>query len=363
MAMRMRRGFTLVELLVVIAIIGILVGLLLPAVQAAREAARRMQCSNNAKQIALSMHNYESTFKRFPAGTTAFFPQNVNPAQAYPGGSTATNMTTANGFYHGQMSWTAAILPYIEGANIYNQIDFNYRPWCADTADTWFPNPNGGRNGPDNSNPFVAGSTTIRINQIAGSSAPPSFVCPSSPSKGAPGTFKDYAMNAGIGPFPRATPTADDIAAGISGTNQSSCCAERSITVSGIGGKNFWCKMGQISDGTSNTFLILEQSNAIANFSPTTNQFLWLTHNSQGLAQALQGGRNYPPNPDPLNRQMTRRVGGWGLAGRCSWGWHVGGVMTAMCDGSVQFVTDGIALPAWRRLHSRDDGQVAELPN
>ena len=65
-----KRGFTLVELLVVIAIIGILVGLLLPAVQAAREAARRMQCSNNIHNIALALANYESTYKRLPAGNT-----------------------------------------------------------------------------------------------------------------------------------------------------------------------------------------------------------------------------------------------------------------------------------------------------
>jgi len=63
---RNRKGFTLVELLVVIAIIGILVGLLLPAVQAAREAARRMSCGNNMKQLALSFHNYESTYKKGP---------------------------------------------------------------------------------------------------------------------------------------------------------------------------------------------------------------------------------------------------------------------------------------------------------
>ncbi len=354
-----RRGFTLVELLVVIAIIGILVGLLLPAVQAAREAARRMQCSNNAKQIALSMHNYESTFKAFPSGDTAFHPQNAGQG-GWGGGQGGVNIQNNGQWYHGMMSWSAAILPYMEATNTYNQIDFTKRPWCADRSDTWFLNGSNPTFGPDNTNPVVTG-TTLRINQLAASSAPPSFLCPSSPSKAAPGTVKNYAMNAGMGPYPNNN--ANAINEAFVGTRQSSCCAERSNTSSGIGSKNFWCKIGAIPDGTSNTFLILEQSDAIANFAGSTNQFLWLNHNSQGLAQALQGGRNYPPNPDPLNKIMTKKSGGWGLAGRCSWGWHVGGVMTAMCDGSVQFITDGIALPAWRRLHSRDDGQVAQLPN
>ncbi len=96
-----RNGFTLVELLVVIAIIGILVGLLLPAVQAAREAARRMHCSNNLKQIGLAMHNYESAFKRFPSGNLA-------------GPSFSVGLSAH-----------ARLLPYMEQTSMYNMVDFN----------------------------------------------------------------------------------------------------------------------------------------------------------------------------------------------------------------------------------------------
>src|SRR5690554_7116847 len=78
-----RAGFTLVELLVVIAIIGVLVGLLLPAVQAAREAARRMQCSNRLKQMSLALHNYHSSFNTFPSG--GVLPDGQNVARYYPG--------------------------------------------------------------------------------------------------------------------------------------------------------------------------------------------------------------------------------------------------------------------------------------
>jgi prepilin-type N-terminal cleavage/methylation domain-containing protein len=95
-------GFTLVELLVVIAIIGVLVALLLPAVQAAREAARRMQCSNHLKQYGLGIHNYHDTYKMFPIGA---------------GG--------ANGSAMPRLSWQVRILPYMEQAAVFNNIDFN----------------------------------------------------------------------------------------------------------------------------------------------------------------------------------------------------------------------------------------------
>jgi prepilin-type N-terminal cleavage/methylation domain-containing protein/prepilin-type processing-associated H-X9-DG protein len=104
-------GFTLVELLVVIAIIGILVGLLLPAVQQAREAARRMSCSNNCKQIGLALQNYHSAYNKFPTGVNY-------------GIGKVTPYTTA--YHH---TWLTSILPQLEQGPIYNSIDFTKRAW------------------------------------------------------------------------------------------------------------------------------------------------------------------------------------------------------------------------------------------
>ena len=107
-----RRGFTLVELLVVIAIIGTLVGLLLPAVQAAREAARRSQCQNNMKQLGLGVLNFESASRKLPS----------------PGQCDSTGSSSTTYFVH---SIATMILPYIEQTNIYNQFDVTTTPVAA----------------------------------------------------------------------------------------------------------------------------------------------------------------------------------------------------------------------------------------
>ncbi len=110
------RAFTLVELLVVIAIIGILVGLLLPAVQAAREAARRCQCSNNVGQLILAVHNHEFSFERFPAGTI----NPTGPIRSEPVGQ--------------HISWVVQILPYMEQRATFNGIDQSLGAYAAENA-------------------------------------------------------------------------------------------------------------------------------------------------------------------------------------------------------------------------------------
>src|SRR6186713_1030482 len=103
------RGFTLIELLVVIAIIAILIALLLPAVQQAREAARRTQCKNNLKQQGLALHNYLDTFSTFPIGVSYSLSNTVAVRHEYCSGST---------------NWRVSIFPYLDQANTYNAVNF-----------------------------------------------------------------------------------------------------------------------------------------------------------------------------------------------------------------------------------------------
>jgi prepilin-type N-terminal cleavage/methylation domain-containing protein len=157
-------GFTLVELLVVIAIIGILVALLLPAVQAAREAARRTECVNNLKQISLAVHNYHDTHKVFPFGK----------GPSYPGAPP-----------YARWSAHALLLSFMEQGNVGNAIDFNYPPATP------------GMGGVINFMPAYSNANGVNTNicktRIAG------FLCPSDPG-GSDGTWpgqNNYVANQG----------------------------------------------------------------------------------------------------------------------------------------------------------------------
>ena len=181
-----RQGFTLVELLVVIAIIGILVGLLLPAVQAAREAARRMSCSNNFKQIGLAFHNYHSAYKRLP--------MNAGGTARVSGGGDDSN-------YH-WLSWAIGALPFIEQQALWEQIsnphDFNrngdsrtqngQRPWPAMGPNPWHQN-------------YPPWLTTV-----------PTYRCPSDPTLPATNrvAFINYGVCTGDAFFEQATGGIDD---------------------------------------------------------------------------------------------------------------------------------------------------------
>jgi prepilin-type N-terminal cleavage/methylation domain-containing protein/prepilin-type processing-associated H-X9-DG protein len=141
---RLARAFTLVELLVVIAVIGVLIGLLLPAVQSAREAARRIACANNLKQIGLALHNHHDSHGRFPVHSTG---PGLPTAQGRPG--------------PGLFSWHSRILPFMEHEGISDAIDF--RTNMADLA--------------SGSGPFTIGAE--HPNAVAAAAEVPEFLCPS----------------------------------------------------------------------------------------------------------------------------------------------------------------------------------------
>ncbi|MCA9027473.1 MAG: DUF1559 domain-containing protein, partial [Planctomycetaceae bacterium] len=122
-----QRAFTLIELLVVIAIIAILIALLLPAVQQAREAARRTQCRNNLKQIGLAFHNYHDVYLRFPSAFSGVSGDNLFGIGE--GGGPFEDATADSNIH----TWTERILPYLDQANVYNGIDFSS---CIGAGDT-----------------------------------------------------------------------------------------------------------------------------------------------------------------------------------------------------------------------------------
>ena len=160
-----RRGFTLVELLVVIAIIGILVGLLLPAVQAAREAARRMNCSNNLKQIGIAIHNYHAAFKQLPINGTGptDFDDNACCANAVTGPTSPPPIANTRNL----LSFLVGITPYIEQQAVWDQISQQHQ----DVNGRWWP---------------AFGPAPYAIDYRPWNVDIPTFRCPSDPGRGLP---------------------------------------------------------------------------------------------------------------------------------------------------------------------------------
>lgn len=356
---KQRKGFTLVELLVVIAIIGILVGLLLPAVQAAREAARRMSCSNNMKQIGLSVHNYESTFK-------------LTPKLATTGRTTWGQDHSWNGY-----SPHCAILPYMEQGPLYDRINFNN----TNNNDADYPHyvahPWNGGGAKTTPVAGVAGGFTMH--QL-GQALIPAFQCPSDPPY-ANTQYKgnnNYGFSAGScmgwnGPGGERNGMFERFAyrgfnAAIDGLSNTIMAAE---FVKG--------------DATGSTFTRAGDFATIAVPSGTPfSNWSEAQLTAYGLATATGAGQNSEAgnlwvSPGfyntaintlaPPNWQYNSASADTGCMG-CqgdhdgvfpSRSRHTGGAMHAMGDGSVQFISSNIAVKTYQGLGSARGGETVSL--
>ncbi|TWU20663.1 hypothetical protein Pla52o_45420 [Novipirellula galeiformis] len=338
-----REAFTLIELLVVIAIIGVLVGLLLPAVQAAREAARRMSCSNNIKQIALAVHNYESTFKVIPG------------------------MTGSSSF-----SAQARVLPYVEQAGLSELINFA-EPLLVGPA--WMAR----------FNPEQRDAITTVV---------PTFLCPS--DAGDPNFATVFADGS--------TGTCGGLSYMFSYGSGTHTHYDDRYRTDGMVWTDSWAGFRDCLDGTSNTVLMAETvlgdqtsglseptpqgpHRRIANWGGTTANtapnpgFLdggTLIENPDletifpARISSYSGNRGQSwirgvPYATVINGYMTpnHRIPDIGIHGRgffASRSYHSGGSMHAMVDGSVHFITDSVDRDLYHALFSRDGREVAEVP-
>ncbi len=307
-----RRGFTLIELLVVIAIIAVLVSLLLPAVQQAREAARRSQCKNNLKQIGLALHNYEGSFRVFPPSSTSTFGKGV---WNWPG----AGISDPNIHLH---SFASLILPNIDGSNLYNNINYNV-------------------------------SALAPANQSIASQIIQTYICPSYPSTTYYSTDPEYVTQVGYSQFA----IRNYVALGaISVVGLSGATPAEGIMYPGSR-----TRFGDITDGSSNTILVAETREANAavwiDGSSAAVAARWFNPAAPATANPPFSGTTCSINYTPYFTNLYGPTAAIGqLYGPSSL--HAGGCHHVLGDGSVRFITQSINVLTYDALTSRRGGEV-----
>jgi prepilin-type N-terminal cleavage/methylation domain-containing protein/prepilin-type processing-associated H-X9-DG protein len=353
---RSARGFTLIELLVVIAIIGVLVGLLLPAVQKVREAANRMKCSNNLKQMGLAALNYDSTYGVMPTSG-----EGSNPAVT----GTAFTNDLVNGAHPPvgtQMhSLFTYLLPYIEQDNIYKQIDLNQY-----------------YNAPSVSMPNHVNAFKVQV---------PIFLCPSYPFE------KQDSLGYAYTNYGGTVYTDIVVYAGQGGTALAVGFRDKTHARQRGALDNMPVGVGQISDGSSNTMMIAEDASRREGYitnptylDPATTLGIAVDPTIQGSAFPTrrfwrwgEQDSGFGVSGDPLLNTTTTAFkivnnentspgtdgpnGCWKLINNCGsndeiFSFHTGGANAVFCDGHVSFIRDSISPPVGAALTSRSGGET-----